>query len=54
MHVLTPGQKPWQMTKDLESFWKNTYHQMRKELAGRYPKHPWPEDPKSYTPRERK
>ncbi|MDX1681437.1 MAG: ATP-dependent helicase C-terminal domain-containing protein, partial [Akkermansiaceae bacterium] len=47
VHVLTPGQKPWQMTKDLESFWENGYPQMRKELAGRYPKHPWPEDPKS-------
>lgn len=51
VHVLTPGQKPWQMTSDLGSFWQNTYHQMRRELAGRYPKHPWPEDPKSYVPR---
>ncbi len=48
IHVLTPGQKPWQMTKDLESFWKNTYLQMRKELSGRYPKHPWPQDPMCY------
>lgn len=50
VHVLNPAQRPWQMTKDLESFWENGYPQMRKELAGRYPKHPWPQDPKSYTP----
>ena len=45
VHVLNPGQRPWQMTKDLESFWANGYPQMRKELAGRYPKHPWPDHP---------
>jgi len=50
VHVLTPGQKPWQMTKDLESFWSSGYPQMRKELAGRYPRHPWPENPKSDSP----
>jgi len=47
VHILTPGQKPWQMTRDLESFWSSGYFQMKKELAGRYPRHPWPEDPKS-------
>ena len=45
VHVQAPNQRPWQMTKDLESFWKSGYAQMRKDLAGRYPKHPWPEDP---------
>lgn len=50
VHILTPGQKPWQMTKDLGSFWNSGYHQMRKELAGRYPKHPWPEDPREALP----
>ena len=54
VHVLNPGQRPWQMTKDLESFWENGYPQMRKELSGRYPKHPWPEDPKTYTPPPRR
>jgi len=49
VHVLTPGQRPWQMTKDLASFWNTGYPQMKKELAGRYPKHPWPENPKEYT-----
>ncbi|MGD7652407.1 MAG: ATP-dependent helicase HrpB [Verrucomicrobiales bacterium] len=47
VHVLTPGQKPWQMTKDLESFWATGYPQMKKEIAGRYPRHPWPDDPKA-------
>ena len=46
VHILTPGQKPWQMTKDLRSFWAGGYFQMKKELAGRYPKHPWPDNPR--------
>ena len=51
VHILTPGQKPWQMTKDLKSFLANGYFQMKKEIAGRYPKHPWPENPREWTPR---
>lgn len=47
VHVQAPNQRPWQMTKDLESFWTSGYAQMRKDLAGRYPKHPWPEDPRA-------
>jgi ATP-dependent helicase HrpB len=50
VHILTPGQKPWQMTKDLRSFWAGGYAQMKKEVAGRYPRHPWPDDPKTWTP----
>ncbi|MEM9237636.1 MAG: ATP-dependent helicase HrpB [Verrucomicrobiota bacterium] len=46
VHVQAPNQRAWQMTKDLESFWTSGYAQMRKDLAGRYPKHPWPEDPR--------
>ncbi|MFC7335679.1 ATP-dependent helicase HrpB [Haloferula chungangensis] len=46
VHVQAPNQRAWQMTKDLESFWRSGYSQMRKDLAGRYPKHPWPEDPR--------
>lgn len=50
VHICAPNQRPWQMTKDLTSFWANGYKQMKKDLAGRYPKHDWPEDPKSFTP----
>lgn len=54
VHILTPGQKPWQMTKDLKGFWASGYFQMKKEVAGRYPRHPWPDDPKTYIPAPRK
>ncbi len=50
LHLLAPNQRPQQVTTDLESFWRNTYAEVRKELAGRYPKHPWPEDPENATP----
>ncbi|MFK7849929.1 MAG: ATP-dependent helicase HrpB [Akkermansiaceae bacterium] len=42
VHILAPNQRPWQMTKDIPNFWQNGYPQMKKDLAGRYPKHPWP------------
>lgn len=45
MELLSPGYKPVQLTKDIASFWSNTYHEVRKELRRRYPKHPWPENP---------
>lgn len=45
IHVLAPNQRPWQVTKDLRSFWSTGYPQMRKDLAGRYPKHKWPDAP---------
>lgn len=45
LHLLAPNQRCQQVTEDLESFWKNTYPVIRKELRGRYPKHAWPEDP---------
>jgi ATP-dependent helicase HrpB len=53
MHLLAPNQRPQQVTQDLASFWKNTYPEVRKELAGRYPKHSWPEDPLTATPEHR-
>lgn len=45
MHLLSPGYKPVQITRDLRSFWNNTYQEIRKELRIRYPRHSWPEDP---------
>lgn len=45
MHLLSPGFKPVQVTSDLRSFWNGTYHEVKKELKRRYPKHSWPEDP---------
>jgi ATP-dependent helicase HrpB len=45
MHLLSPGFKPVQVTKDLRSFWDNTYFEVKKELKRRYPKHAWPDEP---------
>ena len=53
MHLLAPNMRPQQVTQDLESFWTNTYPEVRKELAGRYPKHEWPEDPMTAEARRR-
>jgi ATP-dependent helicase HrpB len=53
LHLLAPNQRPQQVTHDLRSFWENTYPQVRKELAGRYPKHAWPLDPWNAVPERR-
>ncbi|MCW8881388.1 MAG: hypothetical protein OQK92_03655 [Sedimenticola sp.] len=45
LHLLSPAQRPIQVTQDLAGFWQRTYAEVRKELKGRYPKHYWPEDP---------
>ena len=45
LHLLSPGYKPVQITNDLQSFWQNTYLEVKKELKRRYPKHSWPENP---------
>jgi ATP-dependent helicase HrpB len=46
MELLSPARRPVQVTRDLESFWSRGYHEVRRELKGRYPKHYWPEDPR--------
>lgn len=45
IQLLSPAQRPIQLTADLANFWATTYSEVKKELKGRYPKHPWPDDP---------
>jgi ATP-dependent helicase HrpB len=53
MHLLSPAGRPVQVTQDLASFWAGSYHQVKKEMRGRYPKHHWPEDPITAMPTSR-
>ncbi|MFL6195685.1 MAG: ATP-dependent helicase HrpB [Thermoanaerobaculia bacterium] len=53
LHLLAPNGRPQQVTHDLKSFWENTYREVRKELAGRYPRHSWPQDPWNARPERR-
>lgn len=50
VHLLAPNMRAQQITDDLKSFWANGYPQVRKDLRGRYPKHAWPEDPRTAQP----
>ncbi len=45
MHLLSPARRPMQVTQDLHSFWQTTYHEVKKELRGKYKRHYWPDDP---------
>jgi ATP-dependent RNA helicase HrpB len=53
MHLLSPAQRPVQVTRDLTGFWESSYFDVRKEMRGRYPKHKWPENPLQAIPTAR-
>ena len=53
LHLLSPAQRPVQVTRDLTGFWRSSYQDVKKDMKGRYPKHHWPDDPLSAIPTRR-
>jgi ATP-dependent helicase HrpB len=53
LHLLSPARRPVQITQDLRGFWNTTYPLVKKDLKGRYPRHPWPDDPWNAAPTKR-
>lgn len=53
LHLLSPARRPVQITQDLAGFWRSSYQDVKRDMKGRYPKHPWPDDPLAAEPTRR-